>query len=365
MTTLIDKPRKLDQLHKLLVVLAISVAGIVLMRSILIPLAFGALFALVLNPLVHRLEKRLGRVFSITIVMVGSLLLFGLMIWFIVGQLKALVLSLPDLEEKFVLWVQTINQYIENQFAISTDEQTTMIKDGLKNLSVYMADVVLSTSYLAYFFVQVPIYIFLFLLYREKFRDFFMAFNPDGELKWKKDIDGVVRGYLSGLAIVVLIAGSLNSIGLLALGIDHAIFFGFLSGALTMIPYIGITIGATLPALLALITKDSAWYAVGVVAVHAAVQFLEGNFITPKITGSRISVNALAAILALLIGNLLLGIAGMILAVPAVGILKILVASSRSLKPFVILLEDKPTEPVTVVEPEPEKSNPTPPTHNP
>ena len=112
-----------------------------------------------------------------------------------------------------------------------------------------------------------------------------------------------------------------------------------------MIPYIGIAIGATLPAIFALITKDSAWYAVGVVAVHAFVQFLEGNFITPKVTGSRISINALAAILALLIGNLLLGIAGMILAVPAVGILKILLATSKSLRPFVILLEDKHTEP--------------------
>lgn len=339
---IIDKPRQLDQIYKTLVIIAITVTGIVLMRSIIIPLAFAALFAIVLNPVAKRIERRTGTVFSITIVLVGSLLLLGLLVWFIIGQLKGLVLSLPGLEEKFFNGVLTVNQYIEEQFNISTDEQTAMMADGLKNLSVYMADVLYSTSYLAYFFIQVPIYIFLFLLYREKFREFFLAFDPAGEFKWKKDVDGVVRGYISGLTIVVLIAGTLNSIGLLALGIEHAIFFGFLSGALTLIPYIGITIGATLPALLALMTKDSAWYAVGVVAVHAAVQFLEGNFITPKVTGSKISVNALAAILALLIGNLLLGIPGMILAVPAVGIFKILIASSPSLRPFVILLEDKP-----------------------
>lgn len=341
---MIDKPRQLDRTYKLLVIIAISVTGIVLMRSIIIPIAFAALFALVLNPAAKRIETKTGRVFSITIVLLGSLMLLGLVVWFIVGQLKELVMSLPGLEERFFAAVLSVTQYIEAQFNVSTDEQTAMMADGLKNLSVYLADVLYSTSYLAYFFVQVPIYIFLFLLYRDKFREFFLAFDVGSELKWKKDIEGVVRGYISGLAIVVLIAGTLNSIGLLALGIDHAIFFGFLSGALTLIPYVGITIGATLPALLALITKDSAWYAVGVVAVHAAVQFLEGNFITPKVTGSRISVNALAAILALLIGNLLLGIAGMILAVPAVGILKILLASSTSLKPFVILLEDKPSE---------------------
>lgn len=357
---MIDKPRQLDRIYKLLVIIAISVAGIVLMRGIIIPLAFAALFALVLNPIAQRIERRTGRILSITIVLVGSLVLLGLVIWFTVSQLKGLVLSLPGLEEKFFATVLSANQYIEEQFNISTDEQTAMLADGLKNLSVYMGEVLYSTSYLAYFFIQVPIYIFLFLLYREKFREFFLVFNRDGKMTWKKDIDGVVRGYLSGLTIVVLIAGALNSIGLLLLGIDHAIFFGFLSGALTLIPYVGITIGATLPALLALITKDSAWYAVGVVGVHAAVQFLEGNFITPKITGSKISVNALAAILALLIGNLLLGIAGMILAVPAVGILKILMASSTSLRPFVILLEDKSPDPVLAIDPD-ESSNTEPP----
>lgn len=339
---IIDKPRQLDQIYKVLVIIAISVLGIVLMRSIIIPMAFAALFAILLNPIAKRIARKTGDILAITIVLLGSLLVLVLTIWLVVGQLKDLVISLPGLEEKFFSGIATVNQYIEEEFKISTDEQTAMLTDGIKNMSVYLADVLFSTSYLAYFFIQVPIYIFLFLLYREKFREFFLVFEPGGEMKWKKDIDGVVRGYLSGLAIVVVIAGTLNSIGLLILGIDHAIFFGFLSGALTLIPYVGITLGATLPTIFALLTKDSAWYAVGVIAVHAIVQFLEGNFITPKVTGSRISVNALAAILALLIGNLLLGIAGMILAVPAVGILKIFMASSTSLKPFVILLEDKP-----------------------
>jgi len=177
-------------------------------------------------------------------------------------------------------------------------------------MSSYAGGLLVSTSYLLYFFVQVPIYIFLFLLYRDKFRDFFLRFTPDSELKWKKEIEGVVRGYISGLLIVVFIAGVLNSIGLLLLDIDHAIFFGFLSGTLTMIPYVGITIGAALPTILALITKDSIWYAVGVVAVHGVVQFLEGNFISPQVTGSKISINALAAILALLLGGKLWGNTG-------------------------------------------------------
>ena len=141
----------------------------------------------------------------------------------------------------------------------------------------------------------------------------------------------------------------MNCIGLLALGIDHAIFFGILSGVLTIIPYVGIIIGALFPLIMALITKDSIWYAVGVVIVFAVVQFLEGNFITPRITGSKVSINALAAIIALVIGGKILGIAGMILAVPAIGVLKIILPHTE-LKSFVILLEDK----VVVKEKEPD-----------
>jgi len=332
---------RLDRVYKTFVILVIVILLLILIKDILIPIAFAGLFAVVLLPFARRVERKTGRIFSIIIVLLAAFLFMALVTWFVVSQLTSLVASLPDLEEKFYATINQASHELDQSFNISSEEQTQMLKDGLKELSAYMGSLLVSTSYLLYFFIQVPIYIFLFLLYRDKFRDFFLSFTPDSELKWKKDIEGVIRAYISGLMIVVLIAGVMNSIGLLALGIDHAIFFGFLSGTLTMIPYIGITLGAALPTLLALITKDSAWYAVGVIAVHGFVQFLEGNFITPKITGSKISINALAAILALLIGGKIWGIAGMILAVPGIGIVKILLTYSKSLSPLVLLLEDK------------------------
>ena len=170
--------------------------------------------------------------------------------------------------------------------------------------------------------------------------------SNQNELVWKNDIENVVKGYISGLLLVTIIVAVLNSVGLLVLGIDHAIFFGILSGLLTIIPYIGIFIGAFLPVVMALLTKDSLWYPAGVIIVFSVVQFLEGNFITPRITGSKVSVNALAAIVALLIGGKIMGIAGMILAVPALGIIKILLSHTTHLKHFVILIEDSPIEKV-------------------
>ena len=354
MSELPEKRSLLDRAYKTLVVTAILIYGLILVRDIVLPMVFAGIFAVVLTPIAMRIERKTGRIFSILIVLVGALSLMLLLTWFTIAQLSALVKSLPNLENQFTTFVNDITHSIDQYFKISTEEQGKLLKDGLSGLTEIASEVVSSTGYLAYFFIQVPIYIFLFLFYREKLRMFFESFSPGGEMKWKKEIEAVIRGYISGLTIVVFIAGALNSIGLLILGIDHAIFFGFLSGTLTVIPYIGISIGASLPAILALITKDSAWYAVGVVAVHAFVQFLEGNFITPRITGSRISINAMAAILALIVGGKIWGIPGMILAVPAIGIAKILMSYSPSYKPLAALIDDR--VPVATVQKEEIKS---------
>jgi predicted PurR-regulated permease PerM len=235
---------------------------------------------------------------------------------------------------------------LEQDFGISVVEQNKFVGEFVRTVGTYLGSVLVSTTNTLSVLIQIPIYIFLILIYRDKFKDFFLSLLPhDNEFTWKKDMEKVVQGYISGLTWVTLIIAALNSIGLLALGIDHAIFFGILSGVLTIIPYVGIIIGALFPLIMALITKDSIWSAVGVIIVFSVVQFLEGNFITPRITGSKVSINALAAIVALVLGGKILGIAGMILSIPAIGVLKIILSHSEHLKPFVILLEDKDPAP--------------------
>lgn len=87
-----------------------------------------------------------------------------------------------------------------------------------------------------------------------------------------------------------------------------------------------------LPALIALATKDSYWYAVGVIAVFGFIQFIEGNFITPKITGSKVSLNPLVSILVIVLFSMLWGIPGMILALPITASLKVVFDNSEKFK---------------------------------
>lgn len=334
---------RLDYIFKVMVITALTIYGIILCRDIVIPLAFAVFLTVVSLPVVNRLERTTGTILAVSIVVVGGTILFAFFLWLLVNQVISLVNDLPNLQERADKFVNDFKGVMWEKLNIGQDELKQMVQDFLKSVSVYLGAFLVTTGTTLATVVQIPIYMFLLLIYRDKFKVFFAHMLPaqdEEDMKWKQEIEAVTQGYITGLLLVTLIVAILNTTGLLILGIKHAIFFGILSGILTIIPYVGIFIGALLPTLMALITKDSAWYAVGVIAVFAVVQFLEGNFITPRITGSKVSINALAAIIALVLGGKILGIAGMILAVPAIGILKIMLAYSRRLKPFVILLGD-------------------------
>jgi predicted PurR-regulated permease PerM len=124
------------------------------------------------------------------------------------------------------------------------------------------------------------------------------------------------------------------------MGVPYAFFFGAFASVLTIIPYIGILIGALLPALFILVQTGSLVNAVIVIGIFTFVQFLEANFITPNITGSKVSLNPFAAILALILGGEIWGASGMILAIPVVAILKVVFDAYEPLRPIGFLLGD-------------------------
>ncbi len=339
---------RLDYTYKVLMVLALILVGIILMRDIVIPLMIAGILTVVLIPFVKKMERKISSTLAISIVLLSTFTLFILVGILIVNQLASLVQDLPNLEIKFNSWIDQISSSLQSELGMSVKEQNQLLKNSLTTLGGYATGLLSATTNVISLLIQIPIYIFLFLIYRDRFKSFFKSLlSEKDELTWKKDVENVVQGYISGLLLVTIIVAALNSAGLLILGIDHAVFFGILSGILTIIPYIGIFIGSLLPVIMALLTKDSMWYPAGVVIIFSIVQFLEGNFITPRITGSKVSINALAAIIALLIGGKILGIAGMILAVPALGIIKIILSNTTHLKHFVTLIEDTPAERVS------------------
>ncbi|RZJ64911.1 MAG: AI-2E family transporter, partial [Flavobacterium sp.] len=193
--------------------------------------------------------------------------------------------------------------------------------------------------------ILLPVFIFFLLIYRDHLAVFitkvFRKQNNDGLLEKMKSIRKVVHNYIVGAGKVMLILAIVNTAILFALGIEHAIFFGVLAGFLNIIPYLGPVLGAILPFLFALITKDSMFYPIAVAVAFTFIQMLEGAFLTPKITGGNVNLNALVTFIGLLIGGAIWGIMGMILIIPTIAILKKLFELSPDTQPYAYLFGEE------------------------
>ena len=338
-----------------MIILAFTVLAMSLLRTILIPLTFSLIFALILYPTVQLLENwKISRGLSITITLLASTLVVLSLVFFASVQVSSFSEQAPALTKKLNNLINRGQTVAEQQFGIKRNQQleqlqkygTDIFKTGASSVTGILS---VATNILVELSL-IPLYIFFFLYYRDFFKEFirkvFSGTEPEKLKNTLQKINMVVRNYLSGLLSVIAIVSTLNTAALMILGIDYAIFFGVLAGILLIIPYIGIAIGSALPALMALITKDSAWYAVGVIGIFWFVQLLEGNFITPYIVGSKVSVNPFVAIVVLIMGGLVWGVSGLILALPLTAIMKVIFDASEPLQPYGFLIgqpgEDPP-----------------------
>ena len=103
-------------------------------------------------------------------------------------------------------------------------------------------------------------------------------------------------------------------------------------------PYVGIFISASIPVCIALVTKDSIWYPIGVISIFVFIQYLESNVIFPRVVGSQLNLSTWATLVAIIAGVILWGIAGMVLVTPFLAILKIVTDHVPDWKALNVLL---------------------------
>jgi len=309
----------------ILFILAICFVILAWAEVLIIPLLFAIIFSSMLFPICLQLEKwgfHKGLAAFMAVLVAGILL--ALFLTVVITQLLHLVEQGPQFIQKMGALVDRAEAYILNHWHI----QKALHLFQFDHLSQYFSSTMTFTAGIISQFVLVLLFSFFLLYFRVFFLEFFYKAFASSEKQLIDDtmekIYLVIQNYLVGLLKVIAIIGTLNSIGLWSLGIESPLFFGFLGGILVIIPYIGILIGSALPFIVALITKDSAWYAVGVVGVFLFVHILEGNLITPYVVGSKISINPLIAVFSLLLFGKLWGLSGLVLALPVTAICKII-----------------------------------------
>ena len=337
-----------------IILIIVIIFILVLAKGILIPLFLAGFISSLLVPFGNWLEKKkFSRTLSSVIALLSGLLGILGLLTFIALQVASFSKDLGNVGDKLNKYLLDIETFLSDKLQIETGigkgiDQDYLI-DLLQNNSRSVADFILGTLGSVTSFALLIVFIFFFLLYRDHLTYFIsQLFNHHESEKVKnkiRDLRKVIQKYIIGVMKVMFILAILNTAVLFGLGIKHAIFFGVFAGILNIIPFLGPFLGAILPTLFAFLTKDSLWYPLGVVIAFQIIQLIESNFLTPKIVGNNVNLNAFVTFLGLMVGGSIWGIAGMIIIIPTLAVLRQIFELTDETKPFALLLgEEKPIQ---------------------
>jgi len=325
---------------------ALSVA-----KSILVPMLFALLLALLLNPMVNALSKRIPRVLAISIAVLFAMLALGGLGYFIATQAANFSETLPELKEKLDGLGKEASRWAQDAFNMRRGEVTEAMEkvkdEGMAKSGSLVGQTLTTVGTMFAFFFLLPVFTFLFLLYKRLLITFITKLFPPKNHEVLGDVlsqtKGVVQSYLVGLMFEAGIVTVLNWVGLMIIGVEYALLLAVIGAVLNLIPYIGMIIATILPMIIALATLEPS-AALWVLALYAFVQFVDNNFIVPKVVASRVELNALVSIIAVMVGGALWGIPGMFLSIPLTAMLKVIFDRVPGLQPFGFVLGDDDPE---------------------
>ncbi|MEC5157354.1 AI-2E family transporter [Chryseobacterium sp. MP_3.2] len=311
-------------------------------QGILAPLFFAVLMALLFLPFTNFLEKKLrfSRVFStFSSLLVMLIFLYGL-IYFFSTQMSDFVNDFPVLKEQVFKSFNELQIWVSKTFNLKINRQMTYINQGLEKLLASTAlilgfTVSMFSSAMAFFLFSALFFIFILNYRRVLYRFIISVFKENHFEKVNEgiaEIQKIIKEYISGLVIQIIIVSILTAILLTILGVKYAILLAVLTGLLNVIPYVGIIFSALLACLISFATGGNHTLLVGLgyFAIHA----VDGNIILPLVVGSKVKINALFTFIGLLIGEQLWGISGMFLSIPLLAILKIIFERVEGMEPW-------------------------------
>jgi predicted PurR-regulated permease PerM len=315
-------------------------------KAFFVPLAFGALFSMLLLPISARLEKAgWNRALAIIVSLLVLIVLFGGIISLLAWQISDMSQNSTELEKNVMQKANQIRSYIASTFGISQQEQQKMMQNQQSfsqrmagNFSKVLGSFagILTDSLLAL------IYIFLFQYFRTHLKNFVLKLVPqDQKQKTTKAIEEsrkVAQKYMTGLALMIVGLWIMYSIGFSIVGVKNAFFFAILCGLLEIIPFVGNLTGTLITMFASLAQGGDMNVVIGIAITYGVVQFLQSYILEPLVVGNEVNINPLFTIAGIVAGEFVWGIPGMILAIPIMGVTKIICDNVEGLKPYGFLL---------------------------
>lgn len=326
----------------------------ILGQTVLVPLILGLLFAILLLPLCNFLQHRLR--FPRSLAAISATVLFTAVIigiFFLIGkELASVADDWPEFQTHFLESFSNLKLWIQDTFGVQEKDQLEYINQTtastVSNGSALIGKTLLSLSSVLILLVFTFLFTLFILLYRRHLVQFliinFKEEHHGTVLEVVNQIQYMVKKYLLGLVIQMGIVSTLTFIAFTLIGVKYTLMLALITGIFNVLPYIGILTSMVISVIITFGTA-SVSSVVFVVLSLIAIHIIDGNYVMPKIVGSKVKINSLFAILGLVIGEKIWGIAGMFLTIPIIAIIKIVFDRINELKTWGYLLGESDEEP--------------------
>ncbi|RYD91538.1 MAG: AI-2E family transporter [Sphingobacteriales bacterium] len=272
------------------------------------------------------------------------------MVALVVWQVSDLAKDSSQMETQLMKQFERLRQKASQIFGMTPQEQKQLAQSQKAQtpgkVSSLITGLLSGTATFLTSTVLVIVYMYLFLYLRNRLRRFLLRLIPAGSKGTAEEtlarIQKVARRYIGGLSLMIVCLWVLYSIGFTIVGVKNPIFFAILCGLLEIVPFVGNLAGTTLTAGMALAQGGGTSMLLGVLITYATVQFLQTYILEPLVVGAGVSINPLFTIAGIVAGELIWGIPGMILAIPLLGMFKIVCDHVELLEPYGYLIgQDK------------------------
>jgi predicted PurR-regulated permease PerM len=316
----------------------------------LLPLLFAFGLSYLTFPLIKRLEGK-GIKRSITVptilgvIIIVTILTIGLIVPKLVSDAHDFLKELPSNSALALEKAESLSSNLGYSLDLSKESITLYLKEHVSDFSGGLLKGVtqgLKSSFsgvinwvLAIINIfLVPLFFFYVINGFEKITLELKSFIPKSLMPkithYFTLCNDVLSGYIRGQLMVALALACLYATGLGLVGLRFGILIGIISGLISIIPYAGFSIGFVTALTIALANYTGIGLIIGIVSVFIVVQTLESILITPKLVGDKVGLSALATMLALIIGGNLLGLVGMLIAIPIAAVSKTFIIDLKS-----------------------------------
>lgn len=338
--------RKLQNLTYVLLSFSVVIAILVLAREFLVPLVLAVILSMLFVGFSNWLERKgakrwLSALLSVLALWLCAAIILGFLFW----QLSDFTSQLDEMQKRLTSTIDQIRTWLNANIGISKSEQKKMIEQSQSGgagagkmaftFAAGLMGVLVNT-------ILVTVYMYLLLFYRAHLKKSLMKMVPNGNEHDAATIVGesvtVSRQYLGGLFLMIAMLWVMYGIGFSIVGVKSAIFFAILCGVLEIVPFVGNVTG-TLVTLLAVTAQGGdSKMVLGVVITYLLVQFIQTYLLEPLVVGKEVNINPLFTIMAIVVGELIWGIAGMVVAIPVLGMIKIAFDHLPALRPYGYLI---------------------------